>query len=63
MYIARDKNGSLFIFEEKPYKSVIEWVNSNMNDCEIMEISASLFPEVKWEDEEPTEIKLVKKEK
>jgi hypothetical protein len=26
-------------------------------------LDSSLFPEVKWEDEEPTEVELVKKEK
>lgn len=27
-----------------------------------IKIDSSLFPEVKWEDEEPTEVELVKKE-
>ena len=28
----------------------------------VVVLSESLFPEVKWEDEEPTEVELVKKE-
>ena len=45
MYIARDKDGTLCVFFNKPIK-----------------IDSSLFPEVKWEDEEPTEVELVTKE-
>lgn len=64
MYVARDKDGRLFLYFTKPSKIGIfdKWclVNSRPNDY--YEIDSSLFPEVKWEDEEPTEVELVKKE-
>ena len=57
MWIARDENGDLYLFKKKPYK--IEycghgyWINgvsrSHISD-------KTLFPEVKWEDEEPREL-------
>ena len=46
MYIARDKDGDLYLYKKQPVKYS----------------ESSLFPEVKWEDEEPTEVELVKKE-
>lgn len=67
MYVARDKYGYLYLFMSKPVKIsnqpkyIVDgyWAVSNDLDC--VEISPSLFPEVKWEDEEPTEVELVKK--
>ena len=32
------------------------------NPHDFYKLDSSLFPEVKWEDEEPTEVELVKKE-
>lgn len=54
MYIARDKIGKLYFHREKPYKFGSQWINDNF----YFSIDSSLFPEVKWEDEEPTEIEL-----
>lgn len=62
MYIARDKIGWLYLFEEKPYKCETVWINTDINSDRIVELPESWFPEVKWEDEEPTEVELVKKE-
>lgn len=56
MWIARDKNGSLYIYEEAPYKT------ATFNDCWVKrggymdKIPSNLFPEVKWEDKEPREL-------
>lgn len=44
MWVAREKNGALFLFCEKPKKSKSYWINSNT------------FPSVKWEDNEPTRV-------
>lgn len=60
MWIARDENDSLWLFEEKPYKYKSLWgSNSTMYS-----INEKLFPEIKWEDEEPRELVLkpIKKE-
>ena len=64
MYVARDKDGDLCLFNARPVKidelgywqpakTMLDWIK----------LDRSLFPEVSWEDEEPTEVELVKKEK
>ena len=61
MWIARDKYGSLCLFTDKPHKE--EKHNELMNYIDEnyvhIYIDSSLFPEVKWEDDEPTEVELV----
>lgn len=54
MWIARDENGSLWLFEEKPYKDKHIWYNEATN----YRISEKLFQAVKWSDEEPRELVL-----
>lgn len=53
-YIARDKNGELFIYEEKPRKldDKLCWNCSNDLFCLNPRFSVQ-FPMVKWSDEEP----------
>lgn len=61
MWIARDKDGRLFLFlENKPEKSGDIWTNWCIAICEI---DKELFPEVKWEDDEPTEVVLTLKDR
>lgn len=68
-YVAREESGTLQLFRNKPTKFVFSypWNKKHgwfVNDEDIsMEIDANLFPEVKWEDEEPTEVELVIKKK
>ena len=58
MWIARDKDSSLYLFiGVKPNKYSSTWQNSMAKV--IVMIDNSLFPEVKWSDEEPTKVKLV----
>ena len=57
MWIARDEDGLLYLFYgRKPVKTVHSWYNGSRD---YYEIKASLFPEVKWSDKEPTKVKLV----
>lgn len=65
MYIVRDKDGTLYVFFNKPVKSDIWKIWQSRIDYprDYFKLDSSLFPEVKWEDEEPTEVELVKKEK
>ena len=65
MYIARDKDGVLCVFFKKPVKSDIWERCQSCSDYphDYFKLDSSLFPEVKWEDEEPTKVELVKKEK
>ena len=37
--------------------------NQEKTGIDWIKLDSALFPEVKWEDEEPTEVELVKKEK
>ena len=59
MWLARDKDGSLYLFiggKQNKYSST--WQNSMAKEI-VMMIDNSLFHEVKWSDEEPTKVKLV----
>ena len=53
MYIARDVNGHIYFYKDKPFKSLDEWIVDS-NDCR--GILDSLLNFVKWEDEEPWNI-------
>ena len=56
-WVARDKNGRLFLYLAPPLKSQREWLpNIRFN---LVELSRESFPEVKWTDDEPTKVKLV----
>ena len=57
MWLARDKDNDLYLFigTEKPKKEGEQWL------CfcsEIVKMDNNLFPEVQWNDEEPTKVKL-----
>lgn len=60
MYVARDKDGDLYLYKDHPIKCSESWQPSKTSNDGI-KLYPSLFPEVKWEDEEPTEVELVKK--
>ncbi len=57
-WIARDKSGDIFAFEEKPKKDKYVWLCEEYdycldNTCCIDGLNQSLFNEILWEDEEP----------
>lgn len=54
MWVAREKNGELFLFCEKPKKSKSYWINLNTFNSLVLPKEA--FPSVKWEDNEPTRV-------
>lgn len=57
-FIARDSNGRLFLYAPNPpIKFTKEWMVRHTSDV-AAHIDKNLFPEVKWEDEEPTEINI-----
>ena len=59
-WVARDEDGSLFLYIVKPRKSQSKWMPDGSSDLiELIELSRELFPEVKWEDEEPTKVKII----
>jgi len=57
-WIARDEKTGLHIYNEKPHKSDYynEWVGIEGIYFRIND--SNLFPQVKWEDEEPTKVEL-----
>lgn len=57
MWIARDADNSLWLFEEKPCKSDYVWISSLGVGVQFR-INEKLFPTVKWADEEPRELVL-----
>lgn len=70
-FIARDSDGGLYLYYSNPYlkppiksKKILKtekmWVSlyTPRNTVKIIKIDSMLFPEVKWEDEEPTEINI-----
>lgn len=56
-YVARDKDGKLFMYEKEPLKDKLtgQWTLGGTWGF----IPKKLFPEVQWTDKESTKIKLV----
>lgn len=54
MWIARDSNGTLYIYKDKPEKVDKVW----RTDGQLALVDDDLFPEVQWSDEEPRELVL-----
>ena len=50
VWLARDESGSIFAFSERPNKHKVYWAFAPS-----MQLDKSIFPSVKWEDDEPTE--------
>ena len=53
VWLAKDKDGKLYAHSKRPNKMKIYWENEVY--AEIFRLNSSLFPSVKWEDDEPTE--------
>ena len=51
VWLARDKNGELWLYQSIPNRDADEWF-CKASCCKI---DSSKFPSVKWEDDEPTE--------
>lgn len=54
VWLARDKDGDLFVFSSAPFKVERVWSPQSPN-INTMELKSDKFSSVKWEDEEPTE--------
>ena len=57
MWLARDKDGELVIYENKPFKDECAdiWTCAG----QYVYLPDNWFPEVKWEDKEPTKVKFI----
>lgn len=60
MWVARDKDYTINISYSKPTKGQTLWIP---DDGILIELPTDMFPQVKWEDEEPTEVELIIKQK
>jgi len=64
MWIARDKNGRLHLYQSKPVKYIeYNFFGAPADYWQHTELPSEMFPEVRWEDAEPTEVELVIKKK
>ena len=55
-WITRDKDYTLTLFvEDKPIKTSFDWLPQGNY---FTHFKSEYFPEVKWEDKEPTKVKL-----
>lgn len=59
-WVARDLDGTLAFFETKPIKSDSIWVCSDSTNVTSLlgEEFLFKFPNIKWEDKEPTKVEL-----
>ncbi len=58
-WIARDKNGGLYLYLNKPNKTGIDWMEQDSKYISIHTIFPQCkFDFIKWEDEEPWEVKV-----
>ena len=55
-WVARDEDGSLYMYTDKPRKRRYKWYAPKVG---YVKLDDSLFPEVQWSDEEPTKVKLI----
>lgn len=55
LWIARDRNGELWMFKERPDRMTNVWGVEFAEDI-IIRLPKQIFPEVKWEDEEPKQL-------
>lgn len=60
-WIARDMDSSIWLYFNKPVKTHVLWRTGNSDD--ILRLNNPDFPNVKWEDEEPTEVEITIKVK
>lgn len=61
-YIVRDSNGTIWIYETKPVKGLFSWGNVKYTEYEYL-VFPHLFQCIKWENDEPTLIEELLKEK
>ena len=59
MWVARNKDGGLCVFDIRPDRFKDNWFPPLERGGNYFHISPELFPEVKWEDDEPAEAVLI----
>ena len=57
-WVARDRNGHLHLWIEKPVKYYTLWLSLPMFSMGYIRLPRLLLPGVKWSDGEPTKVKI-----
>ena len=57
-WVARDEDGIIALFTNKPVKKQHWWIHPRFGLGNVNKIPEKSFPQVKWEDKEPTEVEL-----
>ena len=53
-WAARDMDGKLFLYRDKPIKDKFVWYSPGFS----LVLASASFPEIKWSDEEPTRVSI-----
>ena len=53
-WAARDMDGKLFLYRDKPIKDKFVWYSPGFS----LVLASASFPEIKWSDDEPTKVKI-----
>ena len=53
-WAARDKDGKLFLYRDKPIKDKFVWYSPGFS----LVLASASFPEIKWSDDEPTKVSI-----
>ena len=53
-WAARDMDGKLFLYRDKPLKDLTVWYSPGFS----LVLASASFPEIKWSDDEPTKVSI-----
>ena len=53
-WVARDMDGKLFLYRDKPIKDKFVWYSPGFSFV----LASASFPEIKWSDKEPTRVSI-----
>ena len=53
-WAARDMDGKLFLYRDKPIKDKFVWYSPGFSFV----LASASFPEIKWSDKEPTRVSI-----
>ena len=61
-WLARDKRGYAYVYQEKPFKHEDVWSVANPKKCAVLTgFQGDMFPFITWEDEEPWAVSYLRK--
>ena len=54
LWAARDNNGKLYLYRDRPIKDKFIWYSPGFS----LVLASASFPEVQWSDDEPTRVSI-----